>query len=200
VITLLLVDILFAPPNWQIKLEEYQRQRLLVYFGRDFAPRNATVAERRHWQAVQAQKSYNVKQALISVGSGGLTGKGWREGTQNALGYLPRQVADNDFIFSVIAEEKGFIGSVMVLALYTVVLFSGVKIAGQARDRLGRLLAVGVVTLLFSHVFVNIGMNIRLMPVTGIPLPLLSYGGSSVLCSLIAIGLLQNIYLYRRSY
>jgi rod shape determining protein RodA len=100
----------------------------------------------------------------------------------------------------VIAEEKGFLGSMTVIVLYTVVFFAGLRIAGQARDRLGRLLAVGVVTLLFSHVFINIGMNIRLMPVTGIPLPLLSYGGSSVLCSLLAAGLLQNIYYYHRSY
>ena len=199
-IVLLLIDILFAPPSWQIKLEEYQRQRLLVYFGQDFAPRNATEAQRKQARRLQEAKSYNVEQALISVGSGGLTGKGWRQGTQNSLGYLPRAVAHNDFIFSVIAEEKGFIGSVMVLGLYSVVLFSGIRIASQARDRLGKLLAVGIVTMLFSHVFINIGMNIRLMPVTGIPLPLLSYGGTSVLCSLIAIGVLQNVYIYRRSY
>ena len=127
-------------------------------------------------------------------------GKGWRQGTQNALGYLPRAVAHNDFIFSVIAEEKGFVGSVIVLMLYGTVLLTGIRIAGQARDRLGRLIAVGVVTLIFSHVFINIGMNIRLMPVTGVPLPLLSYGGSSVLGSLIAIGLLQNVYIYRKAY
>jgi rod shape determining protein RodA len=199
-VALLLVDILFAPPSWQIKLEEYQRQRLLVYFGKDFAPRDGTQVERERAHKLQRDKSYNVEQALISVGSGGLTGKGWRQGTQNSLGYLPRAVAHNDFIFSVIAEEKGFLGTATVVALYTLVLFTGIKIAGQARDRLGKLLAVGVVTMLFSHVFINIGMNIRLMPVTGIPLPLLSYGGSSVICSLIAIGLLQNVYIYRRSY
>ncbi len=199
-VALLLVDILFAPPNWQLKLEEYQRQRLLVYFGRDFAPRNATEAERQQARRTQRAKSYNVEQALISVGSGGLTGKGWRQGTQNALGYLPRAVAHNDFIFSVIAEEKGFLGSVIVIGLYSALIFCGIKIAYQARDRLGKLLAVGVVTMLFSHVFINIGMNIRLMPVTGIPLPLLSYGGTSVLCSLIAIGVLQNVYIYRRSH
>jgi len=199
-IALLLVDILFAPHNCQIKLEDYQRHRLLVYFGRDFAPRDATLPERKKWRELQQQKSYHVEQALISVGSGGFAGKGWRQGTQNALGYLPRAVAHNDFIFSVIAEENGFVGSVIVLTLYLMVLFSGIKIAGQARDRLGKLLAIGVVVLLFSHVFINIGMNIRLMPVTGIPLPLLSYGGSSVLCSLIAAGILQNVYLYRRSY
>jgi rod shape determining protein RodA len=91
-------------------------------------------------------------------------------------------------------------GTALVIALYAMVLFTGIRIAGQARDRLGKLLAVGVVTMLFSHVFINIGMNIRLMPVTGVPLPFLSYGGSAVLCSLIAIGILQNVNLYRRSY
>ena len=141
-----------------------------------------------------------MKQALISVGSGGLTGKGWRKGDQTALSFLPRGAAHNDFIFSVIAEEKGFVGSMIVLTLYGIVLFTGLRIAGQARDRLGKLLAVGVVTLIFSHVFINIGMNISIVPVTGIPLPLLSYGGSSVMGSLIAIGILQNVYIYRKTY
>jgi rod shape determining protein RodA len=199
VVLLILVDVLFAPPQWQIKLEDYQKRRLLTYFGIDGASGDATARERAEARRVQRNYSYNVEQALISVGSGGLTGKGWRQGTQNALGYLPRAVAHNDFIFSVIAEEKGFMGSVTVVALYSVVLFTGIRIAGQARDRLGKLLAVGVVTMLFSHVFINIGMNIRIMPVTGVPLPLLSYGGSSVLCSLIAAGILQNVYIHRRS-
>lgn len=198
---LFLVDILFAPPGWwQIKLEDYQRHRLLVYFGKDFAPPNASPAEKERAQRLQQEKSYQGRQALISVGTGGITGKGWRQGDQTSLGFLPPGAAHTDFIFSVIAEEKGFMGSLIVIGLYSVVLFTGIRIAGQARDRLGKLLAVGVVTMLFSHVFINIGMNIRLMPVTGVPLPLLSYGGSSVLCSLIAIGILQNVYLYRRSY
>lgn len=201
VIGLVLVDVLVAPAKLQfVKLEPYQRQRLLVYFGQDFAPKNATPAEKRYYQRLENEKSYNIRQALISVGSGGMFGKGWGEGTQNNLGYLPRAVAHNDFIFSVIAEEKGFLGSMVVIGLYTVILFSGLRIASQARDRLGKILAVGVVTLIFCHVFINIGMNIGLMPVTGIPLPLLSYGGSSVLISLIAAGILQNIQLYRRAY
>jgi len=198
---LFVASVLFAPPKWQIfKMEDYQRRRLLVYFGIDYAPPGASRVEREHLRKQQFDDSHNVRQALISVGSGGLMGKGWRQGTQNALGYLPRAVAHNDFIFSVIAEERGFVGSVLVLTLYGTVLLTGIRIAGQARDRLGRLLAVGVVTLLFSQVFINIGMNIRIMPVTGVPLPLLSYGGSSVLGSLIAMGLLQNIYIYRKAY
>jgi len=198
---LFVLNILFAPPNWQIKLEDYQRRRLLVYFGQEYVPPpGASKAEIEALKRQQFNDSHNVRQALISVGSGGLTGKGWRQGTQNALGYLPRAVAHNDFIFSVIAEESGFVGSVMVLTLYGAVLFVGIRIAGRARDRLGKLMAVGVVALLFSHVFINIGMNIRLMPVTGVPLPLLSYGGSSVLVSLIAMGLLHNVHIYRRTY
>jgi len=196
-------DILFAPPHWQVPMEEYQRNRLLIYFGRDYkdlASPTATPAELRRLRQRQLDDAYNVQQALISVGSGGPFGTGWRRGPQNVLGYLPRAVAHNDFIFSVIAEEKGFVGSVTVLTLYAVVLFTGLRTAGQARDRLGRLLAVGVVALIFSHVFVNIGMNIRIMPVTGVPLPLLSYGGSSVLCSLIAVGLMQNIHIHRKGY
>ncbi len=197
---LFLVDVLFAPPNWQVKMEDYQRRRLMVYFGKDYAPPGASKAEQQRLRKQQFDDSYNVRQAMISVGSGGLLGKGWRQGTQNALGYLPRAVAHNDFIFSVIAEEKGFVGSVTVVTLYGLILFSGIRIAGQARDRLGKTLAVGVVTLIFSHVFINIGMNIRIMPVTGVPLPLLSYGGSSVLGSLIAMGMLQNVYIYRKAY
>jgi rod shape determining protein RodA len=193
--------IFFAPHTIKEKIaKSYQGQRLLTYFGRDYAPRNATPEERKKWKSLQDEKSYNVQQSLISVGSGGLWGKGWRQGTQYSLGFLPRLGAHNDFIFSVIGEEEGFIGSLTVLGLYTVLLFSGIKTASQARDRLGKLMAIGVVMLFFTHVFINIGMNIRLMPVTGIPLPLLSYGGSSVVCSLIAIGILLNIHIHRRSY
>jgi rod shape determining protein RodA len=198
---LFLVDVLFVPPGWwQVRLEDYQRQRLLVYFGANFAPPNASAEEKARAGHLQFERSYQVRQALISVGSGGLTGKGWHQGNQTALGFLPPGAAHNDFIFSVIAEEEGFVGSLVVLTLYSAVLFTGIRIAGQARDRLGKMIAVGVVTLLFSHVFINIGMNIRIVPVTGIPLPLLSYGGSSVLGSLIAMGMLQNVFIYRKTY
>jgi rod shape determining protein RodA len=198
---ILVADVLFAPEKWRVlRLREYQRQRLMVYFGKDFTPKNATPEQKAYYRDLQRQKTWNVQQALISVGSGGLTGKGWRQGTQNALGYLPRLGAHNDFIFSVIAEESGFVGCILVVGLYTVVLFSGLKIAGQARDRLGRLLAVGVVAMWFTHVFINVGMNIGLMPVAGIPLPLVSYGGSAVVCGMLAMGVLQNVHLYRRSY
>lgn len=199
---LVVLDVLFAPPNWRVPIQDYQRRRLLVYFDRDYrnyAPPDAGPAELKRAREQQRNDSYNVRQALISVGSGGLTGKGWREGTQNSLGYLPRAVAHNDFVFAVLAEESGFVGSTVVVSLYSVVFLAGLRIAARAGDRLGRLVAVGVVVFFFSHVFINIGMNIRLMPVTGVPLPLLSYGGSSVLVTLLAAGLLQNVHMHRRT-
>jgi rod shape determining protein RodA len=197
---LLLADILFAPRALQIPMQEYQRQRLLVYFGASFADADATPEQKADARYLQAKSSYQGKQALISVGSGGLWGAGWCNGKQTSLQFMPPGAAHNDFIFSVIAEEEGFVGSIVVLTLYVVILFTGLRIAGRARDRLGKLVTVGVVTLIFSHVFINIGMNIRIVPVTGIPLPLLSYGGSSVLCSLIALGLMQNVHIHRRGY
>jgi len=118
VVGLALADVLFAPKSFQfIELEEYQKNRLRVYFRLPFAPSDATEAEKRAAKIEEDKFSYNIDQALISVGSGGLAGKGWCQGTQNALGYLPRGVAHNDFIFSVIAEEKGFVGSLVVLGL-----------------------------------------------------------------------------------
>ena len=179
-VILVSVAALMAPTHLKKIVTTYQQSRLRRFMG--------------------YEKDYNVEQALISVGSGGFSGKGWRQGTQHSLGFLPRMGAHNDFIFSVIAEEEGFVGSVVILTLYTMLLFYGIKIASQARDRLGKLLAIGVVALLFSHVFINIGMNIRIMPVAGIPLPLVSYGGSSVICSLIAIGLLHSVHTHRKSY
>jgi rod shape determining protein RodA len=183
----LMVGAILLEPDQVTIVKTYQKTRLLSWVG---------LGDKKEME----KANYNVNQSLISVGSGGMFGKGWRQGTQHELRYLPSAGAINDFIFSVIAEEEGFVGSVVILTLYSVLLFSGIKVAAQARDRLGQLLAVGVVTLLFTHVFINIGMNIRLMPVTGIPLPLLSYGGSSVVCSLIAIGVLHNVHIYRKSY
>jgi rod shape determining protein RodA len=203
-VSLVLAYVFFIPKDWKpIRFPDYQKRRLMVYFNVDYASQyteaGASQAEIRRARALQRQDSYNVVQAMISVGSGGLTGKGWKQGIQNTHGYLPRGVAHNDFIFSVIAEESGFVGSTLVILLYGGIIVAGIRTASQCRDRLGRLIAIGVVTLLFSHVFVNIGMNIRMVPVTGLPLPLLSSGGSSVVCSLLSLGLLQNVRLYQRT-
>ena len=200
-VLLLLSDVLLSPPPFGVvRLPEYQKNRLRVYFGLSFAPGDAGPEERKRAERERRKHSYNIEQALISVGSGGLTGKGWRKGTQNIWGYLPRGVAHNDFIFSVIAEETGFAGSLAVIVLYGTVILGALRIARACRDPLGRNLATGVATLWFCHVFINIGMNIRIMPVTGLPLPLLSDGGSSALFFLLSIGLLQNIHIHRGSY
>jgi rod shape determining protein RodA len=173
-----------SPVAW-LNLRKYQRDRLTVFLHPNRDPLGA---------------GWNLNQSLIAVGSGGVTGKGYLQGTQNLLGYLPRTVTPNDFLFSVIAEEKGFIGSLGVVGLYAVLLLRGLRIAACARDRLGMLLATGIVVMLFFHVFVNLGMTIGMMPVKGVPLPLLSYGGSFVLVTMTALGLLQNVWIHRRNY
>ncbi len=173
-------------PHGLLPLHDYQRNRVLAFI----AP------ERIDPMGI----SWNLNQSLISVGSGGLFGKGWTEGTQAKLGYLPRAVAHNDFIFSVIAEEKGFLGSITVLGLFGVVLWNGIRIAGLARDRFGTLLAVGVTALFAVHVFVNIAMTIGLVPITGIPLPFISYGGSVALNCCVLQGLVQSVYRFRKEF
>jgi rod shape determining protein RodA len=180
----LLVGLCLTPVAW-VNMKKYQRERLTVFVNPGRDPLGA---------------GWNLNQSLIAVGSGGVTGKGFLQGTQNSLGYLPRTVTPNDFLFSVIGEEKGFVGGACVVGMYAVLLGRGLRIAAQARDRLGALLATGIVMMLFFHVFVNMGMTIGLMPVTGVPLPLLSYGGSFVLVTMTALGLLQNIWIHRRNY
>jgi rod shape determining protein RodA len=143
---------------------------------------------------------WNQRQSLISVGSGGLYGKGWTEGTQARLGYLPRSVAHNDFIFSVIAEEKGFLGSITVLSLFG----SAVQRHSHRRSCPGPLRHParprrhGAVPAV--HVFVNIAMTIGLVPITGIPLPFISYGGSFVLSCCLLQGLVQSVYRFRKDF
>jgi rod shape determining protein RodA len=171
--------------SW-LPLHDYQRNRILSFVDPD--------------KIDPMGIGWNQRQSLISVGSGGLYGKGWTEGTQARLGYLPRAVAHNDFIFSVIAEEKGFLGSITVLSLFGLMLFNGIRIAGLSRDRFGTLLALGVTVLFMVHVFVNIAMTIGLVPITGIPLPFISYGGTFVLSCCLLQGLVQSVYRFRKDF
>jgi rod shape determining protein RodA len=173
--------------SW-VPLKDYQRNRILTFTAPEVIDPTGT------------KDAWNLNQSLISVGSGGLTGKGWTQGTQAQLGYLPPAVSHNDFIFSVIAEEKGFLGSLTVLGLFGIVLINGIRIAGLARDRFGTLLAVGVTVLFAVHVFVNIGMTIGLVPITGIPLPFISYGGSFVLSCCLLQGLVQSVHRFRKDF
>jgi rod shape determining protein RodA len=175
----------YEAQTW-VPLHDYQRNRIIsLIWPNELDPMGV---------------GWNQRQSLISVGSGGLTGKGWTEGTQAQLGYLPRSVAHNDFIFSVIAEEKGFLGSLTVLGLFGLMLFNGIRIAGLARDRFGTLLAIGVTVLFAVHVFWNIAMTIGLVPITGIPLPFISYGGSFVLSCCLLQGLVQSVYRFRKDF
>lgn len=160
-----------------IPLKEYQVARLLIFLD--------------PWQDWQGA-GYHVIQSQIAIGSGGLWGRGLFNGSQNQLNFLPEQ--HTDFIFSVVGEELGFAGALVLLALYFVLLYRGVRIMAQARDTMGVLVAAGVVSMLGFHVLVNVGMTVGIMPVTGVPLPLFSYGGSAMLANMAALGLLLNVY------
>lgn len=140
---------------------------------------------------------WNVIQSEIAVGTGGMTGKGYRQGTHTMLGYLPPKVADSDFIFPVIAEETGFAGTFSLILLYGLLLFSILRTALLASDLFGRYLCVGIAAILMTHVFINIGMCIRLVPVTGLPLPFISYGGTFLVAMLCYLGIAQSVYAHR---
>ena len=171
-----------------VPLHDYQRNRILGFVAPSLVdPRGTGIA-------------WNGNQANIAVATGGLFGKGFTGGTQAQLGYLPQSVAHNDFIFAVIAEETGFIGSVIVICLFTLLVGNGIRIAGKARDQFGMLLAVGVSVIFLIHVFINIGMTVGITPITGLPLPFLSYGGSFVLSCCILQGLVQSVYRYRKDF
>lgn len=165
-------------------LKEYQRDRIRVFLNPELD---------------RTDTGYNSYQARLAVGSGGLTGKGIGEGTQNTLGFLPQTVSNNDFIFSVIAEEVGFLGCLLLLAAYLALFYSIIRTAFLTVDPFGRYLAVGIAGIFFTHCFINIGMSIGLAPVTGLSLPFVCYGGSFMLMGLAACGLLQSVYRYRNS-
>jgi rod shape determining protein RodA len=136
---------------------------------------------------------FNIRQAEIGIGSGGVFGKGLTEGSQTQLDFL--QTSTTDYIFSVLGEELGLLGAVVLLTLFALLLFRGIRAATLAQDQFGRLIATGIVVMILFQVFINIAVNIRLVPVTGIPLPFISQGGSSLLMMFIALGLLEGILI-----
>ena len=168
-----------APLLWS-GLKDYQQRRLLTFIDPGQDPLGA---------------GYHVIQSKIAVGSGMLWGRGFLRGTQNHLSFLPEQ--HTDFIFSVFSEEWGFVGALVLLGLYLTLLLRGAVIAARARNRFGALVVLGVLTIVFWQVVVNVGMVTGLMPVVGIPLPLFSYGGSSMLCLLLGTGLVMNVSMRR---
>ncbi len=161
-------------------LKEYQKRRILTFLNPDRDPLGA---------------GYHVIQSKIAIGSGQIVGKGFLKGTQNALAFLPEQ--HTDFIFSVLAEEWGFLGSMGLLLLFLLMIVWSLNIAVSSRDPFGTVLAVGVTSMIFWQVFINIGMVMGLMPVVGVPLPLVSYGGSSIITIMVSIGLLMNVSMRR---
>ena len=158
-------------------LKPFQKARLLIFLNPKADPQGA---------------GYNLNQSKIAVGSGGWFGRGLHHGTQTQLNFVPEH--STDFIFTVVGEELGFVGTLLLLASYGLLLFGGILAIVSARDRFGFLLAGGIVSMFAFHIIVNIGMTIGIMPITGIPLPFLSYGGSAVLTDFAAIGVLLNIY------
>jgi rod shape determining protein RodA len=171
-----------------LPLKDYQRNRIISFVSPDVVdPTGVGV-------------SWNLRQSLIAIGTGGVFGKGFNSGMQAKLGYLPKSVASNDFIFSVIAEERGFLGSTVVLLAYLVLILNGLRIAALSRDRFGTYLAVGISVLFMTHICINVGMTLGLMPITGIPLPFLSYGGSFLLICCFLQGVVQSIYRFHMSY
>lgn len=168
-----------APLGWSF-LREYQKNRILTFFNPERDPLGA---------------GYHIIQSKIAIGSGRMLGKGFLNGTQTHLLFLPEK--HTDFIFPVLAEEWGFVGAVFVLALYALLILWGIDIAAKARDSFGRLLAIGTTSIIFFHVIVNVGMTTGLLPVVGVPLPLFSYGGSSVLTTFTVAGILLSIRIRR---
>ena len=167
------------PLVWSL-LKPYQQGRLLAFLDPYSDPQGA---------------GWNIIQSLIAVGSGQATGKGLTAGTQSPLGYLP--IAESDFVFAGLAEDLGFVGAAILFALYIVLLVAALRIAFRARDPFGMLLGAGVVSMLVFQILVNVGMAISLMPVTGIPLPFISHGGSSLVSICFALGVLQSVAMRR---
>ncbi len=160
-------------------LKTYQRERIKTFLNpeRDLANRG-----------------YNAYQSRLAVGSGRLLGKGLGQGTQNLLGFLPQSVSNNDFIFSVLAEETGFVGSALLLTAYMILLYTILRSAFEAHDSFARQSGIGIAVLIFVHLFINIGMSVGVTPITGLPLPFLSYGGSFVVSMMLALGFMQSVY------
>jgi rod shape determining protein RodA len=171
-----------------IPLKDYQRKRILTFLAPEIMDPNGIGS---NWNRIQA---------LIAVATGGITGKGLGNGMQAKLGYLPSAVAHNDFIFAVLAEESGFVGGIIAIGAFFLLIFGCLKVASKASDRFGAMLAIGVSILLMTHVFINIGMTIGITPITGLPLPFLSYGGSFLISCFILLGLVQSVYRHRKEF
>ena len=171
-----------------VPLKDYQRKRILTFLAPEVEDPHGVGA---NWNRIQA---------LIAVATGGITGKGLGNGMQAKLGYLPSAVAHNDFIFAVLAEESGLLGGFIAVFAFGLIIFGCLKVASKAADPFGAMIAVGVSVLLMTHMFVNVGMTIGITPITGLPLPFLSYGGSFVVTCFMMLGVVQSVYRFRKQF
>ncbi len=170
-----------TPVIWHF-MHDYQKRRVLTFLNPDQDPLGA---------------GYNILQSMIAIGSGGLFGKGYMHGTQNQLNFLPEK--HTDFIFTMLAEEFGFMGCMIVLMLFFILLSSGMMVCLRSRSTFGAMMAAGVTALIFMHILINCSMVMGMMPVVGVPLPLMSYGGSIMVSTVLAVGLMLNAYTHRDS-
>ena len=161
-------------------MKDYQKQRVLTFLDPESDPLGS---------------GWNIIQSKTAIGSGGIDGKGWLSGTQSQLDFLPE--SHTDFIIAVVAEELGFIGVLILLTLYLLIIARGLVIAARAADSFGRLLAGSIILTFFVYVFVNIGMVSGLLPVVGVPLPMVSYGGTSIVTLMAGFGMIMSVYSYR---
>jgi rod shape determining protein RodA len=182
VLTLNVMAGAFTPVIWN-RLHDYQRTRVLTFVGLQQDPQGT---------------GYQVNQSKVAIGSGGFFGKGWQEGSQTQLRFLPEQ--HTDFVFSVVGEEFGFFGVMVVLGLFFMLLIRALQIAAQTKSKFSSLVVIGCVTTIAFHVVINIGMTVGIAPVTGIPLPFLSYGGSALWTNMVLVGLILNIGMRRFEY
>jgi len=177
---MILVVLIAMPIGWKVFLKGYQKERIMIFLNPERDPLGS---------------GYQVTQAKIAIGSGGIHGKGFKQGTQAKLEYLPAR--HTDFIFAVLGEEWGFIGVGIVLGLYLFLIVQALSFAKQARDRGGTFLVIALICFFIFHILINVSMQIGVLPTTGIPLPLISYGGSSTMMFFIAVGLMLNVDMRR---
>ncbi|NNE91696.1 MAG: FtsW/RodA/SpoVE family cell cycle protein [Verrucomicrobiales bacterium] len=186
-ITIVLVGTMFLPYAYFFGLKEYQKKRITVQFDMLMGKKVDILNE-----------GYSAHHNLLAIGSGGWAGKGFANPkTVNNMGFISNETAINDFVFAVLAEEHGFRGALLMLSAFMVLLLLCLFVAFYSRDMLGRLITVGVLTLILAHIFQNVGMNLLIMPITGIPLPLISYGGTFAVIIMSLLGLVQSVWIHR---
>ena len=184
-VCIILIGLTFIPIAINLGLKPYQQERITAFINPDIDKQGAAWA---------------INQSLIAIGSGGWSGKGFKApNTQIELGFLPATAVHNDYIFSAIGEQWGFVGGMFLIGAFSLLLLTCLFVAFFAGDQFGLLLVTGVTALIFTHIFQNVGMTISMLPITGVPLPLISYSGSFVLMIMFGLGIVNSVWVHRRS-